>query len=136
MRRLTWWPIYSRCRATAGPTEDPAFEDRLFILLYESIGRSDLSANPMVHACHDDASGHARPWGRPTHQIRGVPAQVRDMGGRDVSVAGHEPEQFYTVNKVLNEPDFFPLAIMHELFGTFFVAFDHSRYERFTDRAS
>jgi len=86
-----------------------------FIMLNESLGMTDLSGSPM------------------TINAMKVLAYIRDNDGIMLTKSGafyrkfvtwaaedfqwpeYGPDRLYIVNKVLNEPDFMPLAIMHEL---------------------
>ena len=86
-----------------------------FIMLNESLGMTDLSGSPM------------------TINAMKVLAYIRDNDGimltksgafyrkfvtwaaDDFRWPGYEAEELYRLNKVLNELDFMPLAIMHEL---------------------
>lgn len=86
-----------------------------FILLNESLGMSDLSGSPMcVNAmtvltrANDDGGITLTKSGAFYRKFVTWAAEV-------FCWTGYEAEKLYVVNKVLNEPDFPPLAIMHEL---------------------
>ena len=136
-----------------------------FILLNEGLGFSDLSGSPMcvngmkllIHARDSD--------GIPLTRSGAFFRKFVAWAAESFHWPEYEAEKLYVANKVLNEPDFFPLAVMHdlllgarlmrhyngkavltktgkamigdygalqaEMFDTFFIALDHSAYERF-----
>lgn len=135
------------------------------VMLNESLGLADLSGSPMcVNAMK--VLEHIRDHDGVTLTKSGAfYRKFVTWAAEDFRWPGYEVEELYRVNKVLNEPDFMPLAIMRELlvgarlirrykgkallsqagkgivgdygalqaelFGTFFIAFDHWSYERF-----
>lgn len=86
-----------------------------FIMLDESLGRSDLSGSPI---CVNGMQVLTR-----AHQDGGIPLtksgafyrKFVTWAAEDFRWPGYEAETLYAVCKVLNEPDFLPLAIMHDL---------------------
>ena len=86
-----------------------------FVMLNESLGASDLSGSPMcVNSMkvliRANTDGGIKLTKSGAFYRRFVTWATEDFRWPD-----YEAIQLYAVNKVLNEPDFLPLAIMHEL---------------------
>ena len=86
-----------------------------FILLNEGLGFSDLSGSPMcvngmkllIHARDSD--------GIPLTRSGAFFRKFVTWAAESFHWPEYEAEKLYVANKVLNEPDFFPLAVMHDL---------------------
>jgi hypothetical protein len=85
------------------------------VLINESLGAADLAASPMC------ANGmklliYARDnEGISLTKSGGFFRKFVTWAAHEFRWREHEPEKLFTVNKVLNEQDFFPLAVMHSL---------------------
>lgn len=85
------------------------------VLINESLGASDLAASPMC------ANGmklliYARDnEGITLTKSGGFFRKFVTWAAHEFGWPEHEPEKLFAVNKVLNEQDFFPLAVMHSL---------------------
>lgn len=85
------------------------------ILINESLGTADLAASPM------SANGmrlliYARDnEGITLTKSGGFFRKFVTWAAHEFRWPEHEPEKLFAVNKVLNEQDFFPLAVMHSL---------------------
>lgn len=86
-----------------------------FIMLNESLGRSDLSGSPLAINGMKVLTHAAEDGGITLTKSGAFYRKFVTWAAEDFQWPGYEPEQLYIVNKVLNEPDFMPLAIMHEL---------------------
>lgn len=85
------------------------------IMLNESLGMSGLSGSPMTINGMKVLSRASEEGGIPLTKSGAFYRKFVTWAAEDFLWPGHEPEELYAVNKVLNEPDFMPLAIMHEL---------------------
>lgn len=85
------------------------------VLINESLGIADLAASPMC------ANGmklliYARDnEGIALTKSGGFFRKFVTWAAHEFRWPEHEPEKLFTVNKVLNEQDFFPLAVMHDM---------------------
>ena len=86
-----------------------------FVMLNESLGVSDLSGSPMAINGMKVLIHAAEGGGITLTKSGAFYRKFVTWAAEDFQWPGHEPERLYVVNKVLNEPDFMPLAIMHEL---------------------
>jgi hypothetical protein len=85
------------------------------ILLNKSLGVAELCGNPI---CINGMKllKHAQDNGGITlTKSGGFFRKFVIWAADEFQWPGHEPEKLYVVNKVLNEQDFFPLAVMHDL---------------------
>jgi hypothetical protein len=86
-----------------------------FVMLNESLGPSDLSGSPMTINAMKVLTRATEDGGITLTKSGAFYRKFVTWAAEDFRWPGYEPEQLYIVNKVLNEPDFMPLAIMHEL---------------------
>jgi hypothetical protein len=86
-----------------------------FILLNERLGQSDLTGSPMCINGMKVLRSASDGGGIPLTKSGAFYRKFVTWAAEDFRWPGHEVEKLYVVNKVLNEPDFFPLAVMHEL---------------------
>jgi hypothetical protein len=86
-----------------------------FIMLNESLGVSDLSGSLMAINGMKVLTRVTEDGGITLTKSGAFYRKFVTWAAEDFQWPDYEPERLYVVNKVLNEPDFMPLAIMHEL---------------------
>ena len=86
-----------------------------FIMLNESLGLSDLSGSPMCVNGMEVLTRAQEDGGIPLTKSGAFFRKFVTWAAEDFQWPDYETERLYVVNKVLNEPDFLPLAVMHEL---------------------
>lgn len=86
-----------------------------FILLNESLGLSDLSGSPMCMNAMKVLTRASEDGGIMLTKSGAFYRKFVTWAAEDFGWPGYEAEELYRLNKVLNELDFMPLAIMHEL---------------------
>jgi hypothetical protein len=85
-----------------------------FIIFHGNLGLSDLSESPMcVHGMK--VLIRANEDGIPLTKSGALYRKFVTSAAEDFRWPHYEADRLYAVNKVLNESDFMPLAIMHEL---------------------
>jgi hypothetical protein len=86
-----------------------------FILLNESLGQADLVGSPMCINGMKVLQSASAVSGIPLTKSGAFYRKFVTWAAEEFRWPGHEVEKLYVVNRVLNEPDFFPLATIHEL---------------------
>ncbi|MEQ1938224.1 hypothetical protein ABMA46_08215 [Mesorhizobium sp. CN5-321] len=86
-----------------------------FIMLNESLGASDLSGSPMAINGMKVLIRAAENGGITLTKSGAFYRKFVTWAAEDFQWPGYETEELYALNKVLNEQDFIPLSIMHEL---------------------
>lgn len=86
-----------------------------FIMINESLGVSDLSGSPMCINGMKVLTRVTEDGGITLTKSGAFYRKFVTWAAEDFRWPDYEAERLYVVNKVLNEPDFPPLAIMHEL---------------------
>lgn len=86
-----------------------------FVLLNESLGASDLSGSPMAINGMKVLTRVVADGGITLTKSGAFYRKFVTWAAEDFQWPGYEAEELYALNKVLNEWDFLPLAIMHEL---------------------
>ncbi len=85
-----------------------------FVFVSSSLAEEDLSASPMAINGMKLLRYAEQHSGIPLTQTLGAfHRKCVEWAAREFQWAGYEPEVLYSVNKVLNEPDFPPLSILH-----------------------
>lgn len=84
-------------------------------MLNESLGASDLSGSPMCVNAMKVLTRASEDGGITLTKSGAFYRKFVTWAAEDFGWPDYEAEKLYVVNKVLNEPDFPPLAIMHEL---------------------
>src|SRR5690606_14498806 len=86
-----------------------------FIMLTESLGASDLSGSPMAINGMKVLTRATDDGGITLTKSGAFYRKFVTWAAEDIQWPEYGPDRLYIVNKVLNELDFMPLAIMHEL---------------------
>jgi hypothetical protein len=86
-----------------------------FIMLNESLSLFDLSGSPMAINGMKVLTRASEDGGIMLTKSGAFYRKFVTWAAEDFRWPDYEAERLYVVNKVLNEPDFMPLAIMHEL---------------------
>jgi len=85
------------------------------IMLNESLGLTDLSGSPMCINTMKVLTRANEDDGITLTKSGAFNRKFVTWAAEDFRWPGYEPEELYRLNKVLNEWDFPPLAVMHEL---------------------
>jgi hypothetical protein len=85
------------------------------IMLNESLGLSDLSASPLCVNGMKVLARASEDHGITLTKSGAFYRKFVTWAAEEFRWPGYEAEELYALNKVLNELDFMPLAIMHEL---------------------
>jgi len=86
-----------------------------FLMLNESLGLPDLLGSPMAINGMKLLSRAAEDGGITLTKSGGFFRKLVEWGAVDFQWPDYEADKLYAINKVLNEQDFPPLAIMHDL---------------------
>ena len=86
-----------------------------FVMLNESLGRIDLAGSPMCINAMKTLTYIQENDGITLTKSGAFYRKFVTWAADDFRWPGYEAEELYRLNKVLNEWDFLPLAIMHEL---------------------
>lgn len=85
------------------------------VLINESLGAADLAASPMCANSMKLLIYARNNEGITLTKSGGFFRKFVTWAAYEFRWPEHEPEKLFSVNKVLNEQDFFPLAVMHSL---------------------
>ena len=85
------------------------------IMVNESLGATDLAGSPMCINAMKVLSYMRDNDGIALTKSGAFYRKFVTWAAKEFRWPGHEANELYRFNKVLNEPDFLPLAIMHEL---------------------
>jgi len=86
-----------------------------FIWLNESLGQFDVAGSPMCTNAMKVLTHIRDNDGITLTKSGAFYRKFVEWAAEEFRWPGYEAEELYQLNKVLNEPDFLPLAIMHEL---------------------